>query len=237
LTYTVQYSRNDGASWQTIAVDWLGPSIELDSSELAATTNGLMRVIASDGFHSTTVQSASTFTVQPHAPMLNINSPHDGSAFIAHQQLFLDATAIDLQDGVLKGTNVQWSSDLDGALGSGAIVTFDATVLSEGYHTITVTAIDSAGLTNSASTHLLYLQYPPPELSIQMSPAIPGIAPASAILSWPSYYDNYVLQGSASLTSGWGAVTNNPPTVQANQQVVNIGLRGAASFYRLLFQP
>ena len=64
------------------------------------------------------------------------------------QQIFLDATANDLKDGTLNGTNVQWYSDRDGAVGSGAIVNFDAQTLSEGRHTITVTAFDSEGLTN-----------------------------------------------------------------------------------------
>ena len=154
LTYTVQYSTNAGATWETLAVDWPETNLAVNVSELGATTNGLMRVIVSDGFNSASAQSAATFTVEPHPPRVTINSPANGSIFVGHQQLFLDASADDMQDGALTGTNVQWSSDLEGALGSGAIVTFDAATLMAGYHTITVTATDNEGLSGSVVTHI-----------------------------------------------------------------------------------
>ncbi len=229
----VQYSADGGATWETHAVDWPGQSLDIDSAELAATTNGLIRVTASDGFNTAATQSAAPFTVQPHAPAVSINSPHEGAIFIADQQLFLDASANDMQDGALSGTNVQWYSDRDGALGSGAILSFNAIKLSEGYHTITVTAIDSAGLTNSAVTHLLELHYPPPQMSI-------NVAPPSAVVSWPSYYTNYLLQSSVSLASGWATITNNPPTTayqQTYQQTVQVHLPKGNSFFRLMLQP
>ena len=232
LTYTVQYSTDAGATWRMLAVDWPGQSLGIDSSGLAATTNALIRVIASDGFNTASAQSAATFTVQPHAPRVSVNAPRDGSVFIGNVQLFLDASAIDMQDGALKGTNVQWSSSIDGALGSGAIVTFNAKRLSEGRHTITVTAIDSAGLTNSAVTHLLELHYPPPQLTIQKSPG-----QTNATLSWPSYYTNYVLQASTGLASGWAVITNNPPVVIGGQKTVTVGISGPNSFFRLMVGP
>ncbi len=91
-------------------MDLTGQSLAIDSSLLAASVKGLMRVIASDGLSITTVQSAATFTVQPHAPSVRINAPMAGSTFFGDQQLFLDASANDMQDGALTGTNVQWYS-------------------------------------------------------------------------------------------------------------------------------
>jgi hypothetical protein len=232
LTYTVQYSTDDGANWETLAVDWPGQNLGIDSAALAATKNGLMRVLASDGFNTATAQSVAPFTVQPHAPTLSIISPLDGATFIGDVQVFLDASANDMQDGPLDGTNVQWSSNLDGPLGHGAIVTFNASTLSEGYHTITVTATDSAGLTNSAVTHLRDLRAPPPQLTIQMSPGS-----SNATLSWPAQYTNYVLQASASLAAGWATITNTPPKLIGNQQTVSVGPSGLKSFFRLKAQP
>ncbi len=228
LTYTVQYSADGGASWETLAVDWPVQNLNIDSAELLATTNGLIRVIASDGFNTTGAQSAVPFTVQPHPPNLSINSPADGSLFIGDQQLFLDASAIDMQDGVLSGTNVQWHSDLDDALGVGPIVTFDAQTLSEGYHAITVTARDRAGLTNSAVTHIFVLSQPPPQLNIQMTGQ-------QAMLFWPASVTNYVLQSSTSLNAGWNAVTN-APAVTGNQRNVTVSLSGTSWFFRLVFR-
>jgi hypothetical protein len=229
LTYTVQYSPDGGSTWDTLAVDWPGQTLGIDSSELAASTNGLMRVLAGDGFNTTAVQSAATFTVQPHAPTVSINAPADGSVFTGHQQLFLDAGAADPQDGALGGTNVQWRSDRDGALGTGAILSFEAGSLSEGHHTITVTATDSAGLTNRAVTHLVALQYAPPQLGIHV------LAP-SALLSWPSYYTNYVLQSSADPAAGWTAVTNPAPVVFGSQNIQRPPLSKQGSFFRLLLK-
>jgi hypothetical protein len=204
---------------------------------LPASTQGLIRVIASDGLNTTTAQSATNFTVQPHAPSVSIKAPPDGSTFIGDQQLFLDASANDLQDGALGGTNVQWHSDRDGALGAGPVVTFDANLLSEGLHTITVTAIDSAGLTNSAVTHLLDLHYPPPQLSLQATPGLPGWYASYGTLSWPSYYTNYLLQASASVTSGWATMTNPSPQVAGNLHTLNVNFTNKTSFFRLLLQP
>jgi hypothetical protein len=232
LVYMVQYSADNGATWKTLAVDWPDQSLEVDSSYLSATTQGLIRVVATDGINTTTAQSAATFTIPPHPPVVSINAPSDGSSFVGNQQLFLDASVQDMQDGVLSGTNVQWQSDIDGPLGTGPIVNFAGSILSEGYHTITVTATDSAGLTNSAVTHLLALHYPPPQLAIKTVPPS-GVA----VLSWPSYYTNYVLQSSASLASGWSVITNAPPMLFGIQQIATVGLTKSNTFFRLMRRP
>ena len=162
LSYTIEYSADNGNTWQTLAVDWPEQSFVVNGAQLPATTQGLISVIASDGFNTATAQSAAPFTVQPHAPLIVITSPMSNSVVIGDQQLFLDATVEDMQDGILSGTNVQWFSDRDAALGAGAVVHFAAQSLSEGPHTITVIATDSAGLTTSATTRLLVLHYQPP---------------------------------------------------------------------------
>lgn len=167
-----------------------------------------------------------TFTVQPHAPRVSINAPRDGLIFIGDRVLFLDASATDLQDGVLNGTNLQWTSSRDGPLGQGEVVTFDAIKLS-----VTVTAVDSAGLPNSAFTHLWALHYPPPQLNIQGSSG-----KTNATLSRPAYYTNYLLQTSASIAAGSSGITNKP-TVVGDQQTVSVPISGAASFFRLIRQP
>ncbi|HUD47917.1 MAG TPA: hypothetical protein VMR33_13870 [Candidatus Baltobacteraceae bacterium] len=235
LSYAVEYSADDGATWRMLAVDWPGQTLGVNISELAATTQGLMRVIASDGFNTTVAQSAATFTVQRHPPAVWINAPRDGSIFIGDVQLFLDASVTDMQDGLLDGTNVQWTSDHDGPLGEGDQVTFDAIQLSEGYHTITVTATDSAGLTNSAVTHLWELHYPQPQLSIQV---LAGAT--NATLAWPSYDTNYVLQSSGSLATGWATITNNPPVSDSDvyqQATVSVPISNTNTFFRLMFLP
>jgi hypothetical protein len=216
-----------------LAMDWPGQTLGVNSSELAATAQGLIRVIASDGFNTASAQSAATFTVAPHAPSVWIDAPLDGSVFIGNIQLYLEATALDMQDGALDGTKVQWSSDRDGGLGEGDEVTFNARNLSEGYHTITVTATDSEGLTNSAGTHLFDLHLPPPALGFDL---LPGTT--NATLSWLSYYTNYVLQSSGSLASGWTTITNTPVVnTDTGQQTVSVAISNVNTFFRLAFSP
>jgi hypothetical protein len=230
LTYTVQYSPDGGVSWTTLAIDWTAQSLSFSSAYLGATTHGLIRVIAGDGFNSAVAQSASIFTVQPHAPSVRIRLPKDGSIFIGNQQLFLDASASDMQDGLLSGTNIQWYSSRDGLLGTGENVTFNAIRLSEGYHTITATAIDSAGLTNAAVTHLWELRNPLPQLSI----AIPR-GQSTGSVYWAAFYTNYVLQSSPTLTGSWTTLTSLPK-VSVNQQFIPVSTSSSNRFFRLSMQ-
>jgi hypothetical protein len=239
LFYTVQYSPDDGSTWQTVAVDWTNETLAITGSQLLPTQQGLLRVIASDGINTTAVQSASTFTVQPHAPAITIYRPQDGSIYTSDEQLFLDAAAYDVQDGALGGAELQWYSDRDGALGSGTVVNFDTKVLTEGYHTLIVAASNGDGLTNSAVTHIWVLYNPPPQLGFQITPGNPSFhTTAYGTLSWPSYYTNYVLQGASSLTlNNWTTLTNNPPQLTGNQYTVNVGVSNMTSFFRLVMLP
>jgi hypothetical protein len=239
LFYTVQYSPDDGTTWQTLAVDWTNQTLAIPGSQLFPTQQGLLRVIASDGIYTTTVQSASTFTVQPHAPAITIYQPQDGSVHISDEQLFLDAAAYDVQDGALGGAHLQWHSDRDGALGSGSVINFDTKGLTEGYHTLTVAASNGDGLTNSAVTHIWVLYNPPPQLGFQITPGNPSFHTAAyGTLSWPSYYTNYVLQAASSLTlNKWNTLSNNPPQVTGNQYTVNVGVSNMTSFFRLVMLP
>jgi hypothetical protein len=227
LTYTVEYSPDGGATWETLAVDWPGQSYSLDSQVMPASTQGLIRVIASDGLDSSTPQAGSIFTVLPHPPTISLNAPMNGATFVADEQIFLDASVYDSQDGPLDGSSVQWVSSLDNSLGQGAVLNLEADTLSEGTHLITVTATDSAGLSSSASVQINVLNAPPPQLSIDLSD------PSHAEVSWLSSATNYLLQVTTDLTSGnWTAVTNAPEAADAIQ-TVTVPLTPAASFFRL----
>ena len=160
----------------------------------------------------------------------------NGSVVLGNQQLFLDASVNDKQDGPLSGTNVQWSSDRDGFLGSGTVINLAARTLSEGSHTLTVKAVDADDLTNSATTKILVLHYPPPQLTLQLTPGVAGYSVPSGKIFWPSYYTNYALQGSSNLAAAWTAITNTPH-VTGNQLIVNFAVTNRTSYFRLALQP
>jgi hypothetical protein len=125
---------------------------------------------------------------------------------------------------------VQWFSSLDGPLGSGDVLNFEADALSEGTHLITVTATDSAGLTNSVSAQIYVLHAPQPQLSITLD------TNNQADITWLSSATNYVLEESTNVSSGtWFAVTNEPVAADA-EQTVTVNLSPTANFFRLRHQ-
>ena len=85
------------------------------------------------------------------APAVTITSPANNAVFTQGESVTLTASASDSQDGSLN-SSIQWSSSLDGSLGSGASIT--KTNLSRGTHTITAVVTDSGGLQASAQITL-----------------------------------------------------------------------------------
>ncbi|WP_159931151.1 S8 family serine peptidase [Oceanicoccus sp. KOV_DT_Chl] len=75
------------------------------------------------------------------APTVVINTPQTAAAFDTLTKIYFSATANDIEDGDL-GSNVQWLSDVDGALGMGASINAS---LSNGIHTISALVTDSQG--------------------------------------------------------------------------------------------
>lgn len=77
------------------------------------------------------------------APEVSILTPEDGTAFIEDESVTFSATAEDAEEGGLS-ENLQWTSSLDGPVGTDATISTSA--LSVGTHTITAGALDSGGL-------------------------------------------------------------------------------------------
>jgi len=85
-------------------------------------------------------------------PELELTSPLADAVFASGDPISFAATATDVEDGDLSNA-VSFSSDLDGPLGSGAVLV--RSDLSPGLHRITAALSDSAGNAVSASTQLL----------------------------------------------------------------------------------
>ncbi len=79
------------------------------------------------------------------APQVTITAPADGSGFPPGSSIAFAGTATDAEDGNVT-SSLSWSSNLDGAIGSGGSF---SRVLSAGSHTITASVTDSGGLTGS----------------------------------------------------------------------------------------
>jgi hypothetical protein len=143
LTFAVQYSNDDGATWELIAQNLTGASVEIDSLNVSRTELGRFRVLANDGIHTSSDESDAPFTVPNRIPSARIIQPDRDVTIAQDQTLALEGDATDADTGSLSDDQLEWRSNLDGVLGSG--LTLDVTGLSLGTHTITFRADDGAG--------------------------------------------------------------------------------------------
>ena len=142
LTFAVFYSHDGGGAWTPVAMDLTETSYRLDTTSLPGGEEVLIRVLASDGFHTTTVDSSS-LSVPTKSPDVYITTPSDGDLLPPEQAAYLDGSAYDPEDGPLSDAALSWWSDRDGLLGRGATVIVPGLTLSPGWHTITLRAADS----------------------------------------------------------------------------------------------
>src|SRR5205823_4556024 len=77
-------------------------------------------------------------------PVVTIVKPADGGAVLGGKPVLLSADATDAEDGDLSAS-IQWTSSLDGALGTGALILVPS--LSIGTHTLTAVVTDGDGAT------------------------------------------------------------------------------------------
>ena len=226
LTYTVQYSRDDGATWQTLNTDWSGTSITVPQSHLGGTSEGLIRVKASDGFNTAQDISDGTFATSNTAPTARIISPSDGAVTDTSSAITLEGRSYDTEDGSLTGSALEWSTSAEGLLGTGAALDLPAAQLGLGTHVITLAATDAGGLTAKDSVTV--------QVALARDPAL--VASRSVAIS----SDGLVAFGGTGTfidfagVSGSGAVTvdryDSPPIGTASIPERNV------SDYRILWE-
>jgi hypothetical protein len=105
LRFSLLYSPDNGATWLPIAGDVDAREYVVDTRLLAGSTNARIRIITTDGFNTTTVDSAGTFTVANQAPLVNLDSPLPGQLFDSGQFIPLQATAHDPEGATLADEN------------------------------------------------------------------------------------------------------------------------------------
>jgi hypothetical protein len=90
------------------------------------------------------------------SPVVQIVSPADGSNFAVGDEIQFSGSCSDNEDGVLSGSSLVWTSDLDGQIGTGE--TFNSTTLSTGSHQITLTGTDSNGAVGTDTVTIIVSQ-------------------------------------------------------------------------------
>jgi hypothetical protein len=144
LMSTILYRRDSGP-WVPIAVDLPGQQYTADLADLGRAQDGQFRVVVSDGFDSSSSESWPV-NIPGAAPSVTITSPQPAAQVDHGTTLSLQAFALDTEDGEINGAAVTWSSDADGTLGTGSSLTIPGARLTAGTRQLTVTAIDSDGL-------------------------------------------------------------------------------------------
>ena len=159
LTHSLLYSTNGGKNWQTVSIGINETYYTLNLADLPGSDLALFRVVVTDGVNTVTDDSDYTFRVISKAPEVRIISPGDNSRFLTMQTITLIGHALDIEDELLDGRALGWSSDRQGKLGFGRSILVDG--LSPGLHKITLSAKDKNGNINASSIHLLIFPIPP----------------------------------------------------------------------------
>ena len=151
LHYAVFYSHNGGQNWQLLASELSDTSLELVVDSLAGGVDTRFRVVATDGVNTGMGETPEAIQVPNKAPMAVLLEP-TGSIFAPGVVVVLRGSATDLEDGSVPEEKLSWSSNVQGSLGTGYEVAINT--LTPGPHTLTLTAVDSQGISGSASVNV-----------------------------------------------------------------------------------
>ena len=151
-----------GLVWTSDRDGALGTGASLPAT---LTTLGSHVITATSTDQGTLVGSASvTITVVANtAPVVGISSPLDGSTHFVSAPVTLTGSSQDTEDGDI-GAGLVWTSDRDGALGTGA--SLPATLTTLGSHVITATSTDQGTLVGSASVTITVVANTAPVVGI-----------------------------------------------------------------------
>jgi hypothetical protein len=149
----VSYTPDDGVTWHALATDVEGDSLEVNVDDLmASTTGGGIQVLVNraDVYSFGSGNEVLGLTVAPKPPKPEIIQPGDTNFVAAELPLTFKGAASDPEEEI-GDTQLVWTSDRDGVLGTGETL---ARSLSVGQHIITLTATDSDGLSGEVSVRI-----------------------------------------------------------------------------------
>jgi hypothetical protein len=113
LTYVIQYSADDGATWQAVAVGITSTIVyTLDLSLLPGGDHSRVQIIASDGVNTGIDASEAAFHVARKQPTARILSPANDSHYIPGQTIILVGQGADIEDGTLADSALTWQSNV-----------------------------------------------------------------------------------------------------------------------------
>jgi hypothetical protein len=159
-TTKVYYSADNGATWAQIGKEEAALTLKADFDTLPG-GNGSVRIklVVSDGVNTGTATSPPLTVLKKVPQDVAIVQPAHGAAFAQQALVQFEGRAYDVDDGMLDGAAIGWTSSLDGALGTGAVL--NVGTLRAGTHMVTMRATDQDGNTASAAVTVLVAGAPP----------------------------------------------------------------------------
>ncbi|MFN8422586.1 MAG: hypothetical protein U0470_04070 [Anaerolineae bacterium] len=155
LTFMVQYSRDAGATWQTIASDVSASPLTIDPATLPASGAALLRVLASDGANSAIDTVPVPFSVANKPPRIWISGAADDDIVAPGGRLNLQANILDPDGDLPADEDYVWSSSQQGVLGHGTRLVLNVAALAPGRQRLVLTVPGADGPAVSASVWVL----------------------------------------------------------------------------------
>jgi hypothetical protein len=147
LDFDVFYSKNNGATFQPVAMNVAGSSLPVNTLSLPGSAQGVFKVVASDGANTATANSPA-YVIANKPPVVVVLNPANGATVEYGTPLnFIGLIEDEQTDGVPDG-QVTWRNQY-GVLGAGAQLS--VLDLPPGLNVITLTANSATGLSASAS--------------------------------------------------------------------------------------
>ncbi|MDF1799754.1 MAG: hypothetical protein P1V81_11305 [Planctomycetota bacterium] len=143
VRYYLRYSP-DGQRTFPVATGTDATELTLDLTRVQRPGAGAwIELLASDGLNTTRDRQpiAAPKFLMGAVPTTYILTPDNNTTFQKGATVVLHSSGWDLEDRGLTGASITWSSDLDGAIGTGRVTSVSD--LSVGTHVLTVSAVDS----------------------------------------------------------------------------------------------
>jgi hypothetical protein len=149
----------DAVEWESNVDGLLGTGPDLTTS-IPSPGPHTLTLTATDSDGAAARDTVDVFVQQQ--PTATISTPDSGAVFTKDASITFEGTAQDPEDGALSGTDLSWSSSVNGPFGTGDRVSTQ--ILSSDQHTIVLTATDPDGAVGRDSISIAIAG--PPEASI-----------------------------------------------------------------------
>ncbi len=147
LTYDVSYSRDNGVTFQPVALGLSAKTAQIDTASLGGSGTAKLRVTASDGVNTGSADSPA-FTMAPKPPTPYILTPANNIHVQYGQLVDFQGLALDAQDNTVGSQGLVWKNGST-VLGIGG--EYMSATLPVGVNVITLQATDSIGQTASVN--------------------------------------------------------------------------------------